>query len=477
MNRPIRKVAVLAAVMFFAMLANITYLELGRAESLNQNPANRRVMDAEYARPRGAILVGNTPIAQSRATGGGRFAYARSYADPELYATVTGYYSYLYGSSGIELNHSQDLAGTSDSQFLSRIIDTLSGRTAQGASIQTTINPEAQKAAYEGLDGRKGAVVAIDYTTGAVLAAVSLPTYDPNQLSSTNLPTTTKAWQQLNADKNRPLNNRSSKEIYPPGSTFKLVTAAAALENGYSKGTMVQAPAKLRLPQTSIDLTNETNCGDQQVSLEHALNVSCNTAYANVAMDLGQDKLRDQAEKFGFDKTIDSDVPWAASRFPDKLNQAQLAMSGIGQFDVAATPLQMAMVTAGVANDGRVMTPYLSAQVRGANLQVLEKQSPKQLSRAMSPANARQLQDMMVSTVTDGTGTSAQIDQMTVGGKTGTAQSDPKRPPYAWFTSFSKENHVAVTVFIEEANIDRNEISGGGLAGPIARRVMEAVKP
>ncbi|WP_203567787.1 peptidoglycan D,D-transpeptidase FtsI family protein [Aestuariimicrobium ganziense] len=473
MNRPIRRVAVVAALMFFALLVNVSINEVVRSPGLAGDSRNRRVRDAEYAQNRGPIMVGNVPIAQSNQQDG-RFRYARSYPQARLYAPVTGWYAYDFGAAGIELNYTQQLAGTDSSQAVSRVLDKLTGKTPQGASVHTTIDPRAQQAAWDGLAGRKGAVVAIDYTTGAVLAYVSTPSYDPNTLSSTDLAKATESWKTLNADKNRPLANRASKEIYPPGSTFKLVTAAAALENGMKPDTMVDSPTVMTLPNTTTRLGNDTNCGGARTSLEHALAVSCNTAFANVGLQLGDEKLREQAKLFGFDTDVPTDVPWVNSHFPADPDRPQTALSAIGQYEVAATPLQMAMVAAGIANDGVVMRPYLAQEVRGTDLQVISSHRPTQLNRAMSASNAKLLQQMMVTTVTEGTGQRAQVDGVRVGGKTGTAQSAPNRPPYAWFVAFSDDPKIAIAVFIEDAQIERSEIAGGRLAGPIAKAVIEA---
>lgn len=476
MNRPIRRVSLVAALMVLALLVNVSYAVIFRYPGLDSNVQNRRVRDADFARARGAILVGNAAIAQSVAQPGSTFAYKRSYSQAELYAAVTGFYAYDFGSAGIELNHNKVLAGTDDSQAISRVLAMLTGKQQQGASVQTTINAKAQQAAYDGLAGRKGAVVALNYETGAVLSYVSLPTYDPNTLSTTDLAAARKSWQTLNADKNRPLANRASKEIYPPGSTFKLVTAAAALESGLNPDSMIDAPDSMTLPQTTTNLGNEIDCGNGKTTLVHALEISCNTAFAKLGLSLGSGALRTQAEKFGFDQNFDTDVPLSASKFPAELNQPQTALSAIGQYDVAASPLQMAMVVAGIANNGTVMQPYLVSEVRGANLQVLSAHPPTKLSQAMSSANAAKLRQMMVSVVQNGTGTNAQISGVEVGGKTGTAQSDPTRKPYAWFVAYSADPKVAVAVFIEDADIDRNDIAGGRLAAPIAKRVIEALR-
>ena len=475
MNRQIRAVSLLAGLMFLALMVNLTGSAMFRQASLNNDPHNVRVRDAEFSQNRGNILVGSRPIATTTSSNG-KFAYQRVYLSGPKYAPITGYYSYYYGRSMLEQTQNAQLTGTSDAQWLSRITGTLSGHKPEGGSITTTINAKAQDAAWNGLKGKKGAVVALDYTTGAVLAMASSPSYDPNELASHHLNDTTRAWKNLVADPSSPLTNRATREIYPPGSTFKLVTAAAALQNGYHPNSMVDSPENWILPGTRTPLTNETNCGGSRITLAHALDISCNTAFGKVGVSLGQDKIRDQAERFGFGKVVNSDVSSVASRFPQNLTDAQLAQSSIGQFDVAASPLQMAMVTAGIANDGKLMTPYLTAQVRASNLQVVSEHHPKQMSQPMTKESAEQLKAMMVSVVNNGTGKRARINGTTVGGKTGTAQTVQGKAPYAWFVGWSDNPHVAVAVFIQSSDTAINEVSGGRLAAPIARDVIEAMR-
>ena len=475
MNRQIRAVSLLAGLMFLALMVNLTGSAMFRQASLNNDPHNVRVRDAEFSQNRGNILVGSRPIATTTSSNG-KFAYQRVYLSGPKYAPITGYYSYYYGRSMLEQTQNAQLTGTSDAQWLSRITGTLSGHKPEGGSITTTINAKAQDAAWDGLKGKKGAVVALDYTTGAVLAMASSPSYDPNELASHHLNDTTRAWKNLVADPSSPLTNRATREIYPPGSTFKLVTAAAALQNGYHPNSMVDSPENWILPGTRTPLTNETNCGGSRITLAHALDISCNTAFGKVGVSLGQDKIRDQAERFGFGKVVNSDVSSVASRFPQDLTDAQLAQSSIGQFDVAASPLQMAMVTAGIANGGTLMTPYLTAQVRASNLQVVSEHHPKQMSQPMTKESAEQLKAMMVSVVNNGTGKRARINGTTVGGKTGTAQTVQGKAPYAWFVGWSDNPHVAVAVFIQSSDTAINEVSGGRLAAPIARDVIEAMR-
>jgi peptidoglycan glycosyltransferase len=463
-------------VMFALLLANITFNSLVRSDALAANAQNRRVRDAEFARDRGSILAsGKTEIATSKATDDS-FKYQRTYPDGKRYAVVTGFYSYDQGSAGLEATYNQQLAGTADSLFVRRLVNTVTGRSPQGASVQTTIVPDVQRAAADALGNQKGAVAAINPKTGAILALVTSPTYDPNDIATHDIDQARDNYTALLKDPNKPLSNRAAREIYPPGSTFKLVTADAALENGMEPDTKVAAPDPLRLPGTKTDLPNSTNCGGSEVTITQALRVSCNTAFATIGLELGQDKLREQANKFGFNQRHLADLAGVASVFPDDMDPAQLALASIGQFDVAASPLQMAMVSAGIANDGVVMDPYIVSMVQAPDLKPLQTTKPKALSRAMSAENARELQQMMITVVDSGTGGNAKIPGVDVGGKTGTAQSDPKRKPFAWFTSFAPADdpEVAVAVIIEDADIPRSDIAGGRLAAPIARQVMEA---
>jgi peptidoglycan glycosyltransferase len=476
MNKPIRRVAFVAMIMFALLLANGTYMMIFRQDSLAAQPQNRRVRDAEFAQNRGAILAaGKTEIAKT-VPSKDRFKYQRVYPDGELYAAITGFYSYDRASSGLERTYNAQLAGTDDALFVRRLVDMATNKTPEGASVQTTIVPKIQKAATDSLGNQKGAVVALDPKTGAVLALVTSPTFDPNDIASHDIEAAGKAYDRIASNSQQPLSNRAAREIYPPGSTFKLVTTAAALADGKTPDSMVESPDRLRLPGTRVYLSNSTNCGGTKITITQALKVSCNTAFANLGLDVGEQKLREQAQLFGFDRRHLADLGGVASQFPDEMNEAQLALSSIGQFDVAASPLQMAMVSAAIANDGVLMDPYIVSTVRSQDLKPIETHKPTELSTAMTPQNAKDLQEMMGIVVSEGTGHNAQIPGVAVGGKTGTAQSDPKRKPFAWFTSFAPldDPKVAVAVIVEDADIPRNDIAGGRVAAPIAKAVMEA---
>jgi penicillin-binding protein A len=480
MNAPLRKLSVAVMLLFGLLLINANYLQVVRADALHNDSNNPRLIAEEYSRERGPILVAGKPVASSRETDD-RLKYLRQYAEGKLYSPATGFYSLVYGASGIEQEENSILAGTDDSLFVRRIIDLLTGAAPKGGSVALTLDPKAQNAAYDGLAGRKGAVVAIDPGTGAILALVSSPSYDPNLLASHRPAEVRRNYNRLDAAKARPMLNRPIRQTYPPGSTFKIVTTAAALESGkYTPDSEVDNNRQLDLPQTDVQLPNFDGlpCNPAgTATLTDALKKSCNVAFGKIGLDLGDDALRAQAEKFGFNQAFEIPMRSVASRFPEDPNAPQTAQSAIGQFDVRATPLQMAMVAAAVANRGVLMAPYLVQEVQAPDLSVIDSARPRELSTAVSPQTAASIAQMMTAVVDDGTGTNAQIPGVKVAGKTGTAQQGEGRRPHAWFVSFAPsdtEAKVAVAVVLEDGG-GAAEVSGNRLAAPIAQAVMRAV--
>ncbi len=483
MNGPLRRVSTVVALLFAALFISTTLIQVIFAPSINARPDNRRTLLDNYSRQRGAILVGDQPVAVSQPTPNEEIKYLRSYPQPLPYSHVTGYFSYTYGAGGGLEGAADDLLSGSSSQFFyTRVTDLLTGKQPVGATVQATINPKAQDAADKALGNQRGAVVALDPKTGAILAMISHPQYDPNRLSSHDQASVVKAWNELNADPTQPLVNRAiAGNLYPPGSVFKIVTAAAALENGkVDTTTQIPAPGVMELPQTTAGLPNYDRqpCGpNNQTTLQHALEISCNTAMGYLGMQVGAQALADQAAKFGFGTTMRIPTRVEPSRFPTGINQAQTAQSAIGQYDVRVTPMQVAMVSAGIANGGVVMRPYLINQVLSADLQTIDRTSPERLGTAVSSQTAATLTQMLVGVVDQGTGTPAKINGVQVAGKTGTAEQGNGKPPHAWFTAFAPANDpkVAVAVVVEDGGNAGNEAAGGRLAGPIAKAVMEAV--
>jgi peptidoglycan glycosyltransferase len=478
-NAPVRRLAVLVGALFASLLVSTTLIQYVFAADLNARSDNRRTLLSTYGRDRGDILVEETPIATSEPSDD-EFKYQRVYADGPLYAHVTGFYSFYGASGGLEQAENALLSGSSDKLFYRRVSDLFTGRKPQGANVATTLDPAVQEAADRGLEGVKGAAVALDPSTGAVLAMVSHPTYDPNSVASHDLEQVDAQYKRLNEDKDRPLLDRSINELYPPGSVFKVVTAAAALSSGdYTPESELPGGAFLDLPQTDANLPNHDNvpCSPTgTVTLTQALVVSCNPAFGQLAMDLGPTAIQEQAARFGFEDTISIPMRVTPSSVPGEMNLPQLAQAGIGQYDVKVTPMQMAMVAAGVGNNGKVMTPYLVQSVIGSDLSVIESASPSELSEAVTSDVAGQLRDMMVQVVERGSGTRAQIPGVEVAGKTGTAEHGEGRAAHAWFIAFApaEDPEIAVAVIVEDRASPGSEAGGGTVAAPIARQMMEA---
>ncbi|GAA4705032.1 penicillin-binding protein 2 [Nocardioides conyzicola] len=489
MNKPIRTVSIFCLLLFVALMVNATYLQYWKAGALNDNPLNRRVQVAAYSQERGAILLpGRNPVAES-VKSHDEYKFQRTYPKPLQYAPITGYFSY-YGATGIERSRNSVLSGDDPRLFVNNFVDLLSSDPPKGGNVTLTIDPKAQQAAYDGLaalgDGVQGSVVALEPATGKVLAMVSLPTFDPNKLASHDLSAVAKRAKQLNDDPTEPLLNRAIQTRLPPGSTFKVVTAAAAIDKGlYDADSEVPGGVTYQLPLTSGEsgvIDNEgRSCGANgaKIPFAQAMEQSCNTTFAQLAGEVGAEDMAKTADGFGFNQHYFDDLsPQAISVFPEDLNKAQLGQTGFGQFEVAATPLQMAMVAAGLANDGSVMKPYLVDEEQSADLNVLSKTDPEKFSQAVSATTANEVTKLMVSTVDNGTASPGAIPGISVAGKTGTAQSGiDDVPPYAWYISFAPADNpeVAVAVMIQKADIPRGEIAGGVYGGPIAKAVMEAV--
>ncbi|WP_405909315.1 penicillin-binding transpeptidase domain-containing protein [Streptomyces sp. NBC_00828] len=479
MNKTIRRSAVFTLLLVLALLVRATWVQFYEGQALADDKDNRRNAIEQYANPLGNIIVAGDAITGSAQTKGSDLEYKRTYTDGSLYAAVTGYSSQVYGATQLEGIY-QDLLDGTDLQ-LKTPLDTITNKRADPGDVVTTIDPDVQKAAYEALGDKKGAAVAIDPTTGKILAVVSTPSYDPSQLSAGD----SDAWTKLTKDADKPMTNRALRQPLPPGSTFKLVVAAAALEDGlYSDvDAKTDSPNPYTLPDTTTDLANENASAPcENASIRVALQYSCNNVFAKMAVDLGQDKLRAQAEKFGFnDESQDVPVRAYTSVYPSDMDKSSTALTGIGQFDVTATPLQMAMVSAAIANDGKLVTPHMVSQTSDSDGNVLTNYDDSTESKEIvSSSTAEQLQSAMQTVVEDGTGTNAQISGATVGGKTGTAQhgENNSQTPYAWFTSYAKsdssDKEVAVAVLVEQSDAARSEVSGNGLAAPVAKAMMQA---
>lgn len=485
MNKPLRRVAIFCGLLVLALLVRVNWVQFVQADELANHEDNRRVKIDRYAQPRGNILTSDgKSVTGSKESGGKDFKYKRTYKDGELWAPVTGYASQAFGANQLENLYDGILTGDDDRLFFNRTIDMLTGKPQKGGNVVTTLNSKAQKAAFEGLGDKKGAVAAIDPQTGAVLALATTPSYDPSSFAGDG-EKDAKAWAGLQKKENpeEPMLNRALRQTYPPGSTFKVVTAAAALESGdYDLDSKTDSPVPYELPQSTNELGNDgDNPACKDASIRVAMQWSCNTVFAKISDELKNDKMQEMSEKFGYGKK-ELDVPIRASEsvYPED-NRPQNAMAGIGQASNRATPLQMAMVASAVANDGKLMKPYMVDKLVAPNLNVIEQTKPDELGEPVSSENAQKLQEAMETVVEKGTGTTAQIPGVTVGGKTGTAQhgENNSKNPYAWFISYAKaedgSSPVAVAVVIESSSTSRDEIAGSKLAAPVAKGVMNAI--
>ncbi|MFI9050513.1 peptidoglycan D,D-transpeptidase FtsI family protein [Streptomyces sp. NPDC053427] len=484
MNKPLRRVAIFCGLLVLALLIRVNWVQFVQGDELKNDPHNRRVAIERYSMPRGNIIVDGKPVTGSTTTDSGDFKYKRTYKNGKMWAPVTGYASQAFDANQLEKLNDGILSGTDDRLFFSRTVDMFTGGQQKGGNVVTTLDAKAQRAAFKGLGDKKGAVAAINPETGAILALASTPSYDPSTFAgNTNKDSEAYTALQKKNNPDEPMLNRALRQTYPPGSTFKVVTASAALENGLydDVDAKTRSPLPYTLPDTSgIELKNEGNIPCENASLREALKVSCNTVFGKISADLGNKKMKAEAQKFGFNNPeIDTPVRAAESIFPTD-NRPQNAMAGIGQASNRATPLQMAMVASAVANGGKLMKPYMVEQLEAQNLSVVQQHTPQVMSNPLSPENAQKMQSIMETVVKDGTGKNAQISGVTVGGKTGTAQhgENNKDNPYAWFISYAKTakgTPVAVAVVIEGSDTLRNDIAGGALAAPIAKDVMEAV--
>ncbi len=473
----IRRLGLALLVLSSALFLQLNYLQVVRADKLANAPGNTRNAVRDFSRARGTIESADGAVLARSVPADGEFERLREYPEGDLFAHVTGYLSFTFGSEGVERSYNDDLAGRSAP--LTRLRDVLSDRERTG-NVVLTVSKGLQQVARDALGDQRGAVVALDPATGAILAMWSFPSFDPNPLAAHNQRGVQEAWTGLQADASKPLLPRAYRERYAPGSTFKVVTAAAALERAPELATKEYPTLRaLDLPQTTRDLPNFGGgaCGGMLPAL---LARSCNTGFAQMGLDLGAQALAAEARDFGFGSRPPLDLPVpATSVFPGAStfdrDLPSLAQSAIGQRDVAATPLQMALVAAGVANGGVIMKPHVMAEVRDDDGAVVRRYSPEGWRQAMSAPAAAALRDQMVGVVNRGTAGRAAVPGVQVAAKTGTAQTVGDNA-HAWLVAFAPAEapRIAVAVVVESQPGLGDEQTGGRVAAPIAQAVMKA---
>jgi peptidoglycan glycosyltransferase len=484
MNKELRRVSIVVLIMFLALFGSSTVIQVFQQPNLKKDSRNVREFYASFQTQRGAILVDGTPIAQSVPVKDA-YKYQRLYADGPMYSAVTGYFTLNQGSTGIEGAENQELSGTGSDQFFDQVNAIITGKEPEGASVSLTIDPKVQKAAWDALGNYTGAVVALDPKTGAILAMVSKPAFDPNTLAGHDSAKVIATYKQLLADKGDPLINRAiGGKLDPPGSTFKLVVASAALANGYTPDSAFPNPPRLKLTGTDTYITNSEggSCGGgATATIKVALQYSCNIPFAQLGGDLGYDKVAAQAKAFGFgDDDLNIPMHVTPSVYPPTHGDpARQELSSFGQGDDRASPLQMAMISAAIANGGELMTPNLVKAITNPDLTTKQEFAPQRYSQAVSSDIAATMTQLMVNNVDNGAASNARISGVQVAGKTGTAQNGANNQlPYTlWFTGFAPADdpQVAVAVVVQNGGGIGQAGFGNTLAAPIAKKVIEAV--
>lgn len=483
MNREIRVLGGVLMGCFALLFVQLNIIQVLRADEYNEHPGNTRLVERDFNGPRGTISTADgVLVAESQAVDGGRFEHQRVYPEGDLYAHSVGYFSFQFGSTGVERTYNDDLSGQSLQFDFRRFGDLFTEQELVG-DVTLTLDHRVQTAAREALGDRPGSVVALDPRTGAVLALWSTPSYDPNAVATNDPDAARFARDLLVASEANPLLARSYQERFPPGSTFKVVTAAAGLQSGLVTEDEPSYPVESEYvpPQTTRPLRNfgGSSCGG---TLFEILAVSCNTAFARMGIDVGGGQFVSTAQGFGFNDAPPIDIPSPAqSVVPTDFERDQpaLAQSAIGQNDVQATPLQMALVAAAVANGGSMMTPHVMAEIRDPDGEVVEEYEPTEWLTPLSADHADVARRAMIGVVEDGTASGLAISGVEVGGKTGTAQRGTDPPSsHAWIIGFAGppggEAEVAVAVLVEAQVGVNDDQTGGRVAAPIARAVIEA---
>jgi penicillin-binding protein A len=478
-NRQVRRVALFVLILYGAVYLRLNWIQLVQAEKLANDPNNVRLLLKEYSTERGAVLSADKKtLAQSTPTPDRSLKYLRQYPLGPLFAHSVGYYSVVFGRDRLERTYNKALTGEGGVLTVQDVGDRFLGKGNPGDTVEVTIDSTVQQAATTALGSRKGAVVALDPLTGDVLALATFPSFDPNAISGHSTADIRKAWDALQGDQNRPLLNRATSESYAPGSTFKILTAAAALEHGLGVGTSYPSQSEYLPPQTNRAIGNfgGRTCGG---SMADAMRISCNTYFARLGAELSASDFQETARNFGFGERPPLDIQSARSRMPSEAafrSPAFRAQSAIGQFDVSATPLQMALMTAGIANGGKISKPRLVRRIRDYRGIKVEETPSETWKEAVSRETADTLTGLMVDVVENGTGKAAAIPGVKVAGKTGTAQTGEGNAPHAWFICFAPADQprIAVAVIVEHGGDVGNEATGGRLAAPIAKAVLEA---
>lgn len=486
MNKPLRRIGMAMMVMFVLLLVNNTWVQVIHADAYRDNPHNQRTLLKRYSRQRGLIVdAAGNKVAAVKPTDD-RLKYRRTYTNGPLYAPVTGYFSTKYGRTGIEDAENSILNGSDDRLFAQQLSNLITGREPSGGNVQVTIDPKVQKALYEGMTSRgfTGGAVAMNPKTGAILGMVSTPSFDPSPLASHDSATQTEAWQKYTSDPQNPLLNRAIHHPLPPGSTFKLIDAAAALRSGkYTPDSKFTAASQITIPGTNTTFENYSgeHCGPpgtDKVTMTTALAYSCNTAFGSLAAQLGEQKLRKQAHEFGVGKALRIPIGTSKCTLGEIPSKAALYSAGIGQQNVRFTPLQSAVISSTIANDGTRMKPQLLKAILAPDLSTISGFEKEELNEPISADVANQITAMMKKSEKHTTDWE-QYQQYDIASKTGTAEHgvhSRKSVPYGWYTAFAPADDpkIAVSVVVEDGSPYGLNTVGATVAGPVGHEAIQA---
>ncbi len=493
MDRQIRRLGVALMVCFVALFVQLTYIQVFRADELNNRPGNSRQIDATFSRERGTIASADGAVLARSVPSNDQYKFQRVYPEKALFGHVTGFFNYSFGASGLEQEYNSELAGRTAKQQIRSLGDLFVEKDRTG-NLELTIRKDVQQVARDSLGDRKGSVVAINVKTGGVIALWSYPSYDPNILSAHPdgaIRPSVAAKELLDADPAKPLLAKSYRDIFFPGSTFKVVTGSAGLVSGKVTKDTPSYPVVTSYtpPGTRRPIRNfgGAACGG---TLFTVLAKSCNSSFAQMGDDVGADGMIKTSEAFGFNQVPPIDLPGAAaSHFPESFRDpasgkddlAALAQSSIGQRDVQASPLQMAMIAAAIANKGQMMVPHVVQEIRDGEGALVSDNEPKVWKTVVDPSVARTMHDAMLGVVQNGSAKALAVPGFEVGGKTGTAQLGTEPPQsHTWIIGFGGppgDPQVAVAVIVERQP-GASEATGGRVAAPIGQAVLQqALKP
>ena len=449
-NKRIIRVLICISLLFLVLITYLLWFNMFRAKEISTNSYNKRQWESEQRVIRGSIYSSEQVLlAETEVQGDARI---RKYPKKNLYSHIIGYCSQVYGKTQLEMAYDNELVGKGN-------INLSINELSKGNNLYLTIIDELQEYAYDRLDGRNGAIVAIEPTTGQILAMVSLPDFDPNKIEDN--------WSSMMEDEKSPFLARATQGLYPPGSTYKIVTAAGVYDNGMTSETF-DDNGKFEKGDVTVYNYNKESFG--KIDIKEAFEVSSNYVFCTLGYEMGADKVKEEAEKFGINKSFDFDIPVSQSQIQyKKMTDLDGALVSIGQGGLVMTPLQVAMMASAVANGGKMMKPYLVEQIKTANDITIGQAKPTVLYDSIGLSCAEYIQDMMIGVVEDGTGKNAQIKGISVAGKTGTAETDSGKD-HAWFVGYAPADNPKICVAVV---LENDGSSGGSTACPIARDIIK----